>query len=573
MGISTAAAGMLATSAFAQSGTPASGTPEASPVAGTAFTSITRDEYLVALEAEFPFEAPETTGGQVIMVTTTDIATMNPVTRSDVIALYAINSVFSYLALQSAIDGSMVPDLADYWERAADGVTYTFHLNQDATWHDGQPVTAHDCVHTFDAVMAEETLSPVRSDFVQVIKSFQAIDDHTFELVSTAPIALALEKSVAAIPIMPKHIWEGIPFAEWGAAPGSTGSDPTQVIGSGPFKFVEWVTGDHVTIVRNDDYFVPAYVPTIDTWTLRVVADPQSAMQSLVTGEADIAYKISPQQLESLQQSNPDFQFAIFDDWSWTFILMNADTELGQFFADRDVRQAVMYSVDRDLIVETIVAGLAVRADGVQPPSSPAYAPDQVTTIYNYDPEQSRALLEAAGWVDSDGDGIREKDGVKFSTEFQYAESEPINQQLVPYLQQAWQEIGIEIIPKALPAPTLIELAVAGDYQLATMKITWTIDDMGVLYRCDAIPPGGFNLARHCNPEYDRLNDESLYELDPEKRRELIIEQGNVSNDDAHFGLLYFGKSIFPAQPRVRNFFANGILGVWSQARMWVADE
>jgi peptide/nickel transport system substrate-binding protein len=563
MGIPAAAA-MLARSAGAQDDTPVTG--------GT--TSITRDAYLAALEAAYPFEAPQTSGGQVIMASTVDIATLNPIIRSDVIALYAINFIYSYLAVQSPIDGTMAPDLADSWELAGDGVTYTFHINRDATWHDGAPVTAHDCVFSFDAVFSEDTLSPIRADVVQVTKSYRAVDDKTFELVGNNPIALMLEKSVAAVGIMPKHIWESIPFAEWASAPGSTGTDPSQVVGSGPFRFVEWVLGDHVTIARNEDYWVPSYVPTIDTFSIRVVAEAESMIQTLVVGESDTARGVSPVQLQTLEQSGTEFQVATYDDMSWTHVLMNADPELGTFFADKSVRQAMMYAVDRELMVETMLNGYGTPAVGVQPPSSPAYAPDKVTTVYTYDPGKAMTLLEMAGWVDADGDGIRERDGERFSMDFPFSDSDPVNAQLVPYLQQAFREIGIEILPQSIPAPTLSQSLGAGDFQMSLSKIFWTLDDMGILYRCDAIPPNGFNRARHCNPEYDRLNTASLFELDPEKRRQLMIRQGNVSNDDAHYGLLYFGQSVFPVNPRLKNVFVSAYAsGIWSQARIWIADE
>lgn len=96
---------------------------------------------------------------------------------------------------------------------------------------------------------------------------------------------------------------------------------------------------------------------------------------------------------------------------------------------------------------------------------------------------------------------------------------------------------------------------------------------MGLLYRCDAMPPGGFNFTRICNPVFDRLNDASLFELGPVKRRELLIAQGNIANDDAHLGLLHFGKIIFGSLPRVRKVFANSYGGgIWSLPWKWIMD-
>lgn len=98
-------------------------------------------------------------------------------------------------------------------------------------------------------------------------------------------------------------------------------------------------------------------------------------------------------------------------------------------------------------------------------------------------------------------------------------------------------------------------------------------DDMGSLYRWDAVPPHGFNLQRVCSPEFDRLNDATLVEVDPDKRRELLIAQGNVVNDAAHLGILFFRKGIYAAQPRVRNFFANYYSHLGSLPWLWLDDR
>ena len=565
LGISAGAAGMMANVAMAQEASPA-----ATPV-GEPTKSITRDEYRAWLEEQVPFEEPQNTGGQVILVSTSDIATLNPVVRSDIIALYAINNIFNYLVGANPIDGTMAPDLADYWEVGADGKTYTFYLSKDARWHDGEPVTAHDCVMTFEAVMAEESISPLGSEFTGSVASMRAVDDHTFEIVSKEPVALFLEKTVSSIPIMPAHIWGDIPHSEWASSPGSTGTDPSQVIGSGPFKFVEWVLGDHVTIERNEDYWQPERVPNIDRFTIRVITEPESAVQSVITGESDTMRGMAASQIDRFDGIE-SVEIETFDTMSFNSFLMNADVEKGLPFADTKVRQALMYAVDREMIVESMLMGIGTPAIGVQPPSSPAYAPDRVNTVYTYDPELAASLLEEAGWVDTDGDGIREKDGEPFSVEFIYGEGTPLNEQLVPYLQQVFRDIGVDVQPRSGPIPTISEQTIQGNYELTLIGITWNLDDQGVLYRCDAFPPAGFNLARHCNPEYDRLNDESILELDPEKRRELIIEQGNVSNDDAHYGHLLFGQSVVPMNTRVRNAFNSAFGNLWSLTDAWVTE-
>ena len=105
------------------------------------------------------------------------------------------------------------------------------------------------------------------SDVASVVKGYRAIDDLTFELTAHRPVANLFDKSVGYIAIVPKHIWESIPYPDWGAAPGATGADPSQVVGSGPFRFGEWALGDHVTVVRNEDYWIPDLVPALDAFS------------------------------------------------------------------------------------------------------------------------------------------------------------------------------------------------------------------------------------------------------------------------------------------------------------------
>ncbi|HEV2128202.1 MAG TPA: ABC transporter substrate-binding protein, partial [Thermomicrobiales bacterium] len=140
-------------------------------------------------------------------------------------------------------------------------VTYTFHLNPNARWHDGEPLTAEDVVFSFDAILDETSLSWSYWAVDLALESYRAIDDHTVELVARDRLAVFVENTARLVPIVVKHVWEGIAPGDWGTDPGAIGTDPDRVIGSGPFRFVEWIAGDHVTLVGNDDYLEPKWYP------------------------------------------------------------------------------------------------------------------------------------------------------------------------------------------------------------------------------------------------------------------------------------------------------------------------
>jgi ABC-type transport system substrate-binding protein len=133
--------------------------------------------------------------------------------------------------------------------------------------------------------------------------------------------------------------------------------------------------------------------------------------------------------------------------------------------------------------------------------------------------------------------------------------------------------MGVEVIPRSLPQPTPIEKIIAGDYQPATISIVWTQVDLGALYRCDAILPAGFNLSRHCNEDFDRLISASAAGMDAAKRRQMIIDQGNISYDVAAHSLLYISQSMVPVNIRLKNTIASAHGDLWSLSDIWVEAE
>ncbi|MGI8404962.1 MAG: ABC transporter substrate-binding protein, partial [Thermomicrobiales bacterium] len=440
LGISAAAAGSLVRTVGAQSASPGA-SPSASPVAdgGVTVLSPTREEANAQILEHFKFSKPEKTGGDVIMVEGSDIQTLNTTLVSDVYSSWITGFIYDTLVGSSPIDGSLTPGLADSWDIAADGITYTFHLNKMVKWHDGEAFNADDVIFTFDGVLAKDSLSVRRSTVLQVMKSYRKIDDYTVEFVALAKSAVFLENCVAQFGILPEHIWKGVKPSAWGTDPGATGQDPKRTVGTGPFKFVEWVQNDHVTLAKNADYWDKASAPwAIDRFIYRVVVDPAALQQTLVTGESDII-EVGASQAKALRQSNPELTVADFDTFLFNYYYVNQDASKKKLFTDPKVRQALHYGLDRDLIADLVYQGFAVRADGTQPVLSFAYAPDKINTIYKLDVGKAKQLLADAGWADSDGDGIVDKDGVKLSFECLYSEGAPAYLQQIPYMQQAWK--------------------------------------------------------------------------------------------------------------------------------------
>jgi peptide/nickel transport system substrate-binding protein len=581
LGVSATAASALLTevtaaaAAVAQDSTPGA-SPEASPIAYTGpvgTLSPDREAFMAAIAEKFQFSDAATTGGSLIYTETSDISTLNTVISSDTYSSVVIGFLFDGLVSTSPVDGSFGPGIADSWEIAADGCTYTFHLNPGATWHDGKPITADDVVFTLDRVLDPASLSPRTSDVATAVKSYRKVDDHTAEVVSFTPIAPFIDKTFNQFAILPKHIWESVKPADMASDGGSTGADVSRIVGSGPFTFKEWVQNDHITLVKNPNYWDKAHNPVyIDEFVYRVIADPASAVQSLKTGETDI-FALEPSQAKGMDTSNPEIAQTVYDTFSFTFYFYaaNQDTAHTDLFVDTKVRQALMYALDRDLIVDSVLLGYGTRADGTQPVPSPAYAPDKMHTIYGFDPDKAKSLLAEAGWTDSDGDGIVEKDGKKLSFECLYSEGVATFTQLLPYAQQAWKAIGIEMIPTAVPFPTLLDGILSFNYEMAFVGFSWGVDpDQSVMFGSNNLVPNGFNLTGWKNARYDELTPLATQELDVAKRIEMILEQSNIVNDDAAMGIITFGRNITANGARVHNYFPNAYSSFWSVPWVWL---
>ena len=569
LGVSAGAAGMLARSAAAQ-------TPEASPAGGgeVITNALTREEAMAQINEAFEFEEPQNQGGEVIYQESTDIGTVNPVLSTDVYSSYINNQVFEGLIGGSVVDGTDIPTgLADGWEISADGLEYTIFLNENVVWHDGTPFTSADVIATFDGALAENSQSVRKVTIESVLDSYEAVDDYTVKFYAKAPSGIFLTEALGQFGILAAHIWADVDPADWPSDGGSTGTDPSRVIGTGPFKFEEWNLGETVSLVKNEDYWQPDEVPNIDRFIFQVVADGNTVIASLQTGGADIG-GIGFDSADVIAESNPELQIVAYDTTSMNYYHQNQDATKTELFTDVRVRQAMLYALDRTLLADMVYFGYAIQADGMQPVLSIAFDPESVNTIYNYDPEMAMSLLEEAGWVDEDGDGIREKDGEKLTMDIMYSEGTTTYPVQIPYMQDAWREVGIEAITSAVPFQSLLDDTDAGNYHVCVQGFQWSIDGgQDAMFATESTPPNGFNSMRYSNPDYDALIEPSKTEVDQQKRIEILQEQDNILNDDAAIGINVFRQNIMGASPRVHNFFPNGYSAFWWLNRAWVDAE
>ena len=337
--------------------------------------------------------------------------------------------------------GDVVPDLAESMKVSEDGLTYDFRLKPGLTWHDGAPVTARDVLYTVGAMQAD--------DFPGV----PSLSRLWRTVTMTAPdgpdglsVQFKLEQPLASFPdyttvgLLPAHLWEKVPVAEM-----MNSQYNTRPVGTGPFELKE-ITATRAEFVPNARY--PGPEPYLTGLTFRFYPDHQSLLSAYERGEIDGISWIWPADTDTVTRWD-DLQLFSAPMSGYTLIYLNLQNPNLPFFKEKAVRQALLYGVDRQALIDKTLHGQGLVADSPILPGTWAY--DSETAKYPYDPEKAKALLDEAGWIDSDGDGVRDKDGVKLA--FVLLGD---NQDMVESIATQWAKIGVQVAPQPVTLAGLI---------------------------------------------------------------------------------------------------------------------
>jgi peptide/nickel transport system substrate-binding protein len=538
---------------------------DGSPVASQSQISITRDEFLQELREHYGFEEAEHEGGTVTIAETADIRTLNALLAYDHPTRYVTNLIFEQLVSVSPIDGKPVPQLADFWEISSDNLVYTFHLNRDARWHDGTDVTAEDVKFSFEVALSGKLDRASYSGVDAVLDDYRVVDADTFEMTARKPFVTFLYDAPGAVPIMPKHIWEAVPFEDWDIDEGSDGTEASRVVGTGPFTFQAREQNVSVTLARNGAYY--KFLPAIDEFVMQVMAETDRP-DNLKSGDVTIVEGINPELI--LEEINAGT--LVFESFPTARMQYYAYNMTRPLFTDPQVRRALFIALDREsLVAEVFGSSGGQVAVGTQPPISPAYAPERISDPFAYDPDRARALLEEAGWVDSNGDGTIDKNGEEFSFEIlSNAEAPQINR-LLDEMQRQWRDIGINASWQVISFNDVLPRTRAGDFDVYIQFLRGgPSGGQGALFRSD--PPGSLNFMGYQNDEYDRLDDLQAQEFNEEARRELLIRLSEIAWNDAPIGILRFLEVPIAYSPRLHNFRPSDYGGTyWSIPFVWAA--
>lgn len=460
---------------------------------------------------------------------------------SDISIDHYVESVVYASLMTVNTEGDIEPYLANEYSVSDDQKTITYKMKANAVWHDGQPVTANDVAFTFKSMADAGYTGGYYGDVENIkgakafhdgksdsIEGIRVVDDTTIEIEFENIYAPAVT-NLGTINIIPEHIWSKVPTSEW--------KNQTELlnapIGCGPYKLTQYESGSFVKFEAVKDFF-NGDVKTPNLIFKVVNADTIQA--EFKTAEIDIA------NVETLRKTDIDalvkegYSTQAFPNFQFTYMGFNLRKEALQ---DLKVRQAFMYAIDRQSIVDKVVEGRGQIVNAPMLPSSWAYPEASQLEGYAYDVEKAKTLLKEAGWEDKNGDGVLENaKGEPFKLSLACQTNHPKREQSAMVIQENLKAVGIQIEIDSMEFSAMMDKVVANhDFDLYMMGNTLSLDpDPRPMWHSEAISHEagvvGYNIVAYENKETDKLIESGNATLDKESRKEIYTEFAKILNRD-----------------------------------------
>ncbi|MGW8285445.1 MAG: peptide-binding protein [Candidatus Deferrimicrobiaceae bacterium] len=429
-------------------------------------------------------------------------------------------------------------ELAESWEVSPDGRKITFHLRKGVRWHDGKPFTSEDVMFTYRRMIDPNTPTAYAEDFKQVTRASNP-DPNTFIVEYEKPFAPALASW--GMHVLPKHLLETYPDI-------SRSPLNKKPVGTGPFRFVEWKTGEKTVFEANPDYFEGR--PYLSRVITRVIPDPATMFLELKSGGIDMM-GLTPLQYtrqtktEEFRKSFNKYRYLSF---GYTYLGFRLSHPL---FSDRRVRQAFAYAINKKEIIDGVLFGLGQEATGPYKPGTWAHNPD--VKRYPYDPERAKALLAEAGWKDAGGKGVLEKGGRKFAFTVLTNAGNESRAKTAEIIQQNLAAVGIRMEIRTLEWSAFINEFV-DKRKFDAVILGWSISqdpDQYDIWSSKKTGPKELNFVGFADAEVDRLLEEGRRTFDIEKRKKAYFRIQEILAEEQPYVFLYYPDSLPVVQKRI----------------------
>lgn len=455
-------------------------------------------------------------------------------------------------------DLKITGDLAEHWQVSADGLEITFYLRKGIKWHDGEPFTAKDVEFTYNSLIDPDVRTPYSGDF-KIVEKLEVVDDWTVKVLYKEPFSPGLLSW--GMNIMPRHLLEArdLNTSEFSRCP----------IGTGPYKFKLWKTGQRVELVSNHDYFEGR--PYIDRYIYRIIPDQATLFLELRGSGIDYtsltALQFKRQTETMFFQKN--FQKFNFPSFGYTYMAYNLNDPK---FHDIRVRQAINCAIDKDEIIKAALLGMGRVATGPFIPESWAF--NKGVKYAGYNPEKARMFLKEAGWQDIDGDGVLEKGAMRFSFTVITNQGNDQRKIAAEIIQRRLKEVGIELKIKIIEWSAFVSEFI-DKRRFEAVLLGWGLGmdpDMYDIWHSSKTKQGEFNFIGYKNIEVDELLLQARRTFDQEQRARVYHRIHEILYNDQPYLFLY----VPDALPIIHSRFKGiepGIAGIGHNFIKWFVPE
>ena len=547
-------------------------------------------------------------GGSLTLATISEPLTFNLAISTDASSSGVLGYLFEGLTETSWLTDQVEPALAESWERSEDGLTWTFHLRRDVTWHDGQPFTAHDVEFTFNSIIYNDDipassrpsfhfryLDEESGEWKESPMTVTAPDDYTVQCVLPVPFATFLRSMGTAI--YPKHILENHVEDGTFASTWDIDTDPSEIIGTGPFTIGSYAPGERVVMQRNPNYWLNDdagnSLPYLDEVVHVIVPDLDAELASFMTGESDL-HGVLGEELAGLEPLQEEGDFTIYrrgPAFGTTFMGFNmnpgANADTGEaylapekltWFRNVQFRQAVAHSIDKDTIIDEVQHGEGYpQWSSISPAAGDFHNPD--VQRYEYDMDRANEILDGIGWTDTDGNGIREDDdGNEIAFSLVTNGDNSVRAEVGRLLSENMRQIGLKVEYKLVEFGDLVtQLTASYDWEAMLIGFTGGTDPhSGITFWHSAEGlhlwyPNQPSPATEWEAEIDELYVKASQELDHETRLGYYHRAQELAAENVP--VIY--TTLSERLSAVRNVFGNStptLYGLWDIRYLYRTD-
>jgi peptide/nickel transport system substrate-binding protein len=452
-----------------------------------------------------------------------DARRLNPVIANDSASGMINDLVFNGLVKYDR-NIKLIGDLAERWAISNDGKTIIFYLRRGIRWHDGVEFTADDCLFTYQKFIDPNVATPYSSLYMDVLKA-EAVGKYVFRVTYKEPFSPALESW--GMGMLPKHLLNGKDI--------NTDTFNRNPVGTGPYKFKEWVAGQKIVLVANDTFFEGR--PNIDQVIYRIIPDSATMFQELLFGGVDM---MSLNPLQYLRKSETrrireNYRKFRYPANGFTYMGYNLRSPL---FGGKKVRQALAYAIDRQAIIDGILLGLGRPCTGPFSDVSWAYNPHAKS--YPYDPERAKRMLAEEGWKESDTSGLLEKDGRPFRFTIMTNQGNNERIRTAEIIQQNFKKVGIDVNIRVMEWQAFLEQIDKRSFD--AMILGWGMGrdpDIYDIWHSSKTKKGEYNFIGYKNDEVDGLLVEGRRTFDMEKRKNIYYRIHAILAEEQPYSFLY----------------------------------